>query len=109
MRNFIQPGVNVTVNAPYALQPGDGALVGLIFGIACMAAANAAETELATEGVFDITALGTDTSTVGAAAFWDNTNRRITTTASGNTKVGVFTAAKANGPTIARIRLNAAF
>lgn len=109
MKNFIQPGANLTVAAPYALASGDGALVGLIFGIACFTAANAAEVELATEGVYDITALGTDTAAIGAAAYWDNTNKRITTTSAGNTKVGVFTKAKANGDATARIRLNAVF
>lgn len=109
MKNFVQPGCTLTLAAPYALTPGDGALVGLIFGISCATYANAAEGEFQTTGVFDITALGTDTATVGAAAYWDNTNRRITTTASGNTKVGVFTKAKANGETTARVRLNGVF
>lgn len=109
MKNFVQPGANLTVAAPYALTSGDGALVGLIFGIACFTAANAAEVELATEGVYDITALSTDTAAVGAAAYWDNGNRRITTTVGSNTKVGVFTAVKTNGQTTARIRLNGVF
>lgn len=109
MRNFVQPGDVITVAAPYALSPGDGCLVGSIFGVASGSAALNAEAELDMEGVFDLTALSTDTATVGALAYWDNTNRRITTTASGNTKVGVFTAAKANGATTGRVRLNAAF
>ena len=110
MRNFVQPGDYVTVTAPYALTSGDGCLVGSLFGIASNTYANGAtDAELDVEGVFDITALGTDTATVGALAYWDNTNRRITTTASGNTKVGVFTAVKSSGATTARVRLNGAF
>lgn len=111
MKNFVQPGDTITVTAPYALTAGDGALVGTnIFGVACGTYANGAtDAELKLEGVFDITALSTDTATPGTYAYWDNTNKRITTTSASNTKVGVFTAAKANGDTTARVRLNAAF
>lgn len=112
MKNFVQPGVNITVTAPYALTAGDGCLVGILFGIAAGTYLNGAtDAELVTEGVFDITALSTDTASGSTlvAAYWDNTNKRITTTASGNTKVGVIVAAKASGETTARVRLNAAF
>jgi predicted RecA/RadA family phage recombinase len=109
MKNFIQPGVTLTLIAPYALAAGDGALVGNIFAVAGNAAPNATEFEGVTEGVFDLTALGTDTATVGALLYWDNAAKRLTTTASGNTKVGVAVRAKANGDTTARVRLNAAF
>jgi predicted RecA/RadA family phage recombinase len=112
MKNFVQPGATVTVTAPYALSAGDGALVGILFGIACGTYLNGAtDAELLTEGVFDITALSTDTAsgTAFVAAYWDNTNKRITTTVGSNTKVGVIVAAKINGDTTARVRLNAAF
>ena len=111
MKNFVQPGDTITVTAPYALTAGDGALVGTnIFGVACGTYANGAtDVELKLEGVYDITALSTDTASIGALAYWDNTNKRITTTSSGNTKVGVFVGAKINGDTTARVRLSAAF
>ena len=109
MRNFVQPGDVITVAAPYALSPGDGCLVGSMFGVSCGAAALNAPAELDMEGVFELTALNTDTASIGALAYWDNGNRRITTTASGNTKVGVFVLAKTNGQTVATVRLNAAF
>lgn len=111
MKNFVQPGDTITVTAPYALSAGDGALVGTnIFGIACNTYANGAtDAEIMLEGVYDITALSTDTASVGAYAYWDNSNKRITTTSAGNTKVGLFVGAKANGDTTARVRLNAAF
>ncbi len=110
MKNYVQPGVNLTLTAPYDLAAGDGALVGTnLFVVAGNAAANGAGFEGVTEGVFDITALSTDTASVGAYLYWDNTNKRLTTTSSGNTKVGVAVKAKANGDTTARVRLNAAF
>lgn len=109
MKNFVQGGDVLTLTAPYDVASGAGLLVGLIFGVAAAAAANGAQVEAKTSGVFDITALSTDTGSVGAAMYWDNTNKRLTTTASGNTKVGVLTAAKANGDTTARVRLNGVF
>lgn len=107
MKNFVQEGDTVTLAAPYAVASGDGLLVGSLFGIAASAAANGANVETATEGVFDITALSTDTATQGTKAYWDNTNKRITTTSTSNSLVGVFIVAKANGDTTGRVRLNA--
>lgn len=109
MKNFVQPGDTITLTAPAALASGDGVLVGTAFGVACGAAASGAEVEVKTTGVFDLKAASAATSTVGAAAYWDATNKEVTATSSGNTKIGVFLAAKTNGQTTARVRLNGAF
>ena len=107
MRNFIQEGETLTVAAPYSVTSGQGVQVGAaLFGVAAFDAASGAAVEVATNGVFDLTALGTDTAAVGAVLYWDNTNRRLTTTATGNIYVGYATAAKANGDTTARVRLS---
>ena len=106
MKNFVQDGETITVTAPYAVASGDGALVGSFFGIACNAAANAAPLELKLNGVFAITALSTDTGSLGAKVYWDNTNKRITTTASGNSLVGALTVAKLAAETTATVRLS---
>lgn len=107
MKNFVQMGDTINLVAPYAVSSGGGALVGSIFGVAVTDIANGAAGEFAIEGVFDLTALATDTFT-GAAnkAYWDDTNKRITSTATSNTLVGVVIAAKANGDATARVRLN---
>jgi predicted RecA/RadA family phage recombinase len=44
--------------------------------------------------------------TQGAALYWDNTNSRLTTTASGNTYAGYAFAAAGNGVTTVNIKLN---
>lgn len=105
MKNYVQMGDTVTLVAPYARVAGEGALVGTVFGIAVNDVANGAEGEFVTRGVFDVTTLGTDTPAQGAAAYWDNTNKRLTTTASGNTLVGAFLVAKADGVTLGRVWL----
>ncbi|MCE2917689.1 MAG: DUF2190 family protein [Rubrivivax sp.] len=111
MKNFVQPGDKLTVIAPYAVTSGQGVLVGLLFGVAQHDAANGAPVELQMSGVVDLNTLGTDTAsgTSLVLAYWDNTNRRVTTAASGNTKIGMIVEAKVNGPTISRVRLNGAF
>jgi predicted RecA/RadA family phage recombinase len=109
MKNYVQEGDTLTLIAPYALTPGQGLQVGAIFGVASSTAASGAEVEAALTGVFEITALNTDTGSVGALMYWDNTNRRLTTTASTHVKVGVLTVAKTNGQTTATVRLSAAF
>ncbi len=111
MKNFVQTGDKITCTAPYALTSGQGFLVGVLFAVALHDAANGAQVEGQMSGVVDLTALSTDTAsgTALVLAYWDNTNRRVTTTASGNTKIGVIVAAKANGDTTARVRLNGAF
>lgn len=111
MKNFIQPGETVTLPAPYARTAGQGALIGNLFCVALSDVANGADGEWKTEGVFDITKVGSQAwATVGAAVYWDNTNKRLTTSASGNTLVGaiVKTVGNGAGETIGRVRLNGA-
>lgn len=107
MKNFIQCGEEgLALTAPYAVSSGGGFLVGSIFAVAIDDAASGASVVGMTEGVFDITALSTDTFSTGDAVYWDNSNKRCTSTSSGNTKIGGAVAAKASGATTVRIRLN---
>lgn len=107
MKNFVQEGDVITVAAPYALASGDGALVGSLFGVATNAAASGATVEIVLEGVVTLKALGTDTGSVGAKMYWDNTAKQLTATATANSLVGALTVAKTAGQTTATIRLNA--
>ena len=107
MRNYVSEGSVISAAAPYALTSGQGALIGAaLFGVASADAASGAPVELNVNGVFDLAALSTDTAAVGAVLYWDNTNRRLTTTATGNTYVGYAVAAKASGDATARVRLS---
>jgi predicted RecA/RadA family phage recombinase len=106
MKNYVQSGDLITVAAPYAVFSGQGVLVGSLFGVATCDAANGASVDIMPEGVFDIAALASDTGTAGAKMYWDNTNKRLTTTTTSNTLVGVLTQAKGNGDTTARVYLD---
>lgn len=106
MKYNTQPGEVLKLLAPYDVASDAGFLVGSIFAVASSAALSGAEVEGARRGVFIITALSTDTFSVGAKVYWDNTNKRCTSTASGNTLIGAATAVKASGATTVTVLLD---
>ncbi|MEO5364473.1 MAG: DUF2190 family protein [Magnetococcus sp. DMHC-8] len=105
MRNFIQPGDTVTVNAPVAVSSGDGLLVGALFGVVLSTAAVNTNVEMLTEGVVDLPKAAV-AITQGAKVYWDNTAKTVTTTSAGNTLIGCAILAAAVGDSTARVRLN---
>lgn len=110
MKNYIQPGEIVTALAPADVASGDGVLVGTLFGVATTKALSGAEVELATVGVFELPKVtGQAWASAWAAIYWDNTAKKLTTTSSGNTKVGVNMKAQATNDAVARVRLNGVF
>ena len=109
MKNFIQDGDVVSVAAPYDVTSGAGALVGSLFGVAVDDATTANQVQLKTSGVFTLPKATGQAWTVGAKLYWDDTNKNCTTTASGNTLVGVALAAAASGGTAGTVRLNQSF
>lgn len=104
-RNFVQPGGTITVIAPYAVASGGGVKVGSLIGVALADAALNAPVETRREGVFDLAKATGEAWTQGAKVYWDDTNRRLTTTAGSNTLVGAAVQAQAAGDTIGRALL----
>lgn len=103
--NYIQPGDTVPVALPYARATGQAFQVVNLFGVAAVTGTTGDVVECHIEGVFEITTLTTDTPAVGAVMYWDNTNRRLTTTASTHLPVGIAIAAKASGAANTRVKL----
>src|SRR3712207_3274674 len=95
MRNFIQPGDSLPFAVPYAggVASGEGMLVGALLGVAALDGAKTATVECETKGVFDLAREPALAIAAGARVFWDNANRRVTTTATGNFQVGLATQA----------------
>lgn len=109
MKNFVQPGNVVTFTGLSGGHlSGDLVIIGLMFGISAYNVAEGAEGELALGGVYSLPK-ATGALTEGAAVYWDNTNKNVTTTASANTKIGVAVKAAVSGATEAIIRLNDTF
>ena len=105
MKNWVQPGITVTVIAPVAVNSGDGLLVGALFGVATATAAISTNVEMITVGVVDLPKAAV-AITQGAKLYWDNTAKTLTTTATGNTMVGCAIVAAAVGDSTVRMRLN---
>lgn len=113
MKNFVQPGNNLTVAAPYAVDSGQGVLIGQIFGIAAGDAENGAQVDIATVGVFDIAKQAADVFTVGAPVYFDTTSK--TARSGGDTdsnsageweaQIGVAVEAAGAGASTVRVKL----
>lgn len=97
MKKFISDGDTLTLAAPYTRTSGQAALIGGIFGVAQDDVTSGADGVFVTRGVFDLTKVGSQAWTVGAAIYWDDTNKYCTTTAPGNTLVGYATKAVGSG------------
>jgi predicted RecA/RadA family phage recombinase len=108
MKNYVSDGDTLTFTAGAAYSSGDGVLLGSLFGFATGDIANGAEGVLLLEGVFTHAKAASQAWSVGAKVYWDDTNKVLTTTASGNTLVGVATLAVAGGAsdTTGTVRLN---
>lgn len=105
MKNFVQEGDNITVTAPAAVSSGAGVLVGSLFGVAVADAANGAAVTVSTRGVFGLAKKSAQAVSQGAKVYWDNTNSECTTTATGNTLIGVATTAALAADTTVDVRL----
>lgn len=104
-KTYIQPGRVITLAAPYQRNPGEGALVGAIFGVSLATVANAVNGEFAIQGVFDL-AKAVGAITQGALVYWDNSAKNVTTTSTSNTRIGCATVAAQSGDATVRVRLN---
>lgn len=105
MKNYIQEGEIVTLTAPYDVASGGGALVGALFGVAVTTVANGSEGEFSIEGAYSLPK-ASGALAQGAKVYWDNTNKVVTGTASGNTLIGCALKAAASGDASAVVLLN---
>lgn len=97
MKKYISDGDTLTIAAPYDRSSGEGALIGGIFGVVQDDVLSGADGVFVTRGVFDLTKVGSQAWTVGVAVYWDDTNKRCTTSSSGNTLIGYATKAVGSG------------
>lgn len=104
MNNYIGPGQSVTVVMPYAATAGVGVLKGGLFGVAVNTYASGATGQLITQGVFTglvkASGAGEDWA-VGDRLYWNDSNKNLTKTSTGNYAVGVALAAVGTAVTTA--------
>lgn len=106
--HFIKPGDVVTLTAPSGgVVAGTCYLIGALLVFAKTTADEGEEFEGATTGVFEDVPKTTGQSWAeGTKVYWDNTNGLFTTTATGNTLVGVILSAQASADTTGTVMLN---
>ena len=107
MKNFVQEGKTITVIAPAAVLSGDLVVVGSIVGVAAFDAAQDAEVEITTRGVFELPKVPTDVIVQGDKLYWDSALSQLTKTAGAGSKplVGYAAEAAGNGTTTVRCAL----
>jgi predicted RecA/RadA family phage recombinase len=104
-KNFIQEGKVLDYTAAADITSGQFVLVGAIGAVAITDIANGATGPVQITGVFSVPkAAGAVTQ--GAKLYWDAANSVLTTTASGNTVVGVAAAPAAGGDARVSLLLN---
>ena len=89
-----------------AVTSGQPLKIGALLGIALGAYGANVSGAYAISGVYEVTKLSTDAPAAGALLYWDNTNSRLTTTATGNISAGRAYKAAANGDATVQIILN---
>jgi predicted RecA/RadA family phage recombinase len=100
------PGCVLDLTAPYAVDGGEGALVGGIFGVATGDIASGDVGPFATEGEFELTAKTSQAWSVGDSLYWDNSAKEVTTDASKGPKIGSCTETKGSSASTGSIKLD---
>lgn len=110
MKNFVQVGNVLDVPAPRAVTSGQAVAIGAIVGVAAMDYPAGAQGQFNVTGIYDFPKAASQAWTVGAKVYWDDTNKVMTTTASGAILAGVAVLAvgATASETTGRVRLNGA-
>lgn len=107
MKNSVSMGNVITITAAADIASGAMVLIGTRVGVAVADIKNGATGAAQMVGEFTVAKLSTDVVAQGALLYWDNTNKRLTTTAGGNTLAGFATAAAGAGVATVNIKINA--
>lgn len=107
MKNFIKPSDVVTFTADADYSGGDLILLGAakLPGVVSYDVKTGESGEACTVGVYELPKVSADTPAEFAKAYWNGTENAVTTTATGNTLIGSFYKAAANGETSCQVRL----
>ena len=105
--NFVAEGDHLDYTAAAATALGAVVLMNDTIGISLKTLAVGESGALRITGVFEVAKLSTDNIAQGQKVYWDNTNKRMTLTASGNTAAGRAYAAAGAATTTVKVKINA--
>ncbi|AUM72921.1 DUF2190 family protein [Paracoccus jeotgali] len=106
MRNYIQKGDTLTIPAPAVVLSGGVVIAGEIKGVAGGDALAGEAVDVSVTGVFELPKIAANAFPVGAAVHWNADSGLATSTASGNTKLGVAVEAAPASTATVRVRLS---
>lgn len=106
MNNYVMSGDVINYVAGATISSGQVLLIGKRIGVALTDIANGATGAVRMEGIFTVAKLSTDVVAQGDLLYWDDTNHRLTKTATDNTLAGYASAAAGNGVTTVEISIN---
>jgi predicted RecA/RadA family phage recombinase len=108
MKNFRGEGRTLRLTAPVGgVVSGLFYQIGDLIGCANYTAAASTPFDMTVEGEYEAPKATGQAWTEGAAVYWDNAARNVTTTVASNKKIGHAIAAAASGDTVGQIRLQA--
>ena len=105
MKNYIQPGNTLAFTATAAINPGDGILMGTLFGVATGKATIGQAVEADLVGVYDLPKI-TGAITAGQKVYWDAVAKAVTTVVGTNKAIGAAIEAALSGAALTRVRLD---
>lgn len=111
MENFVQrddQDNGLVVTAPYARSAGEGVLVGAMFGVCVDAASSGASVVVKRHGVYTLakaTGAGENPS-AGAIVYWNDTNKNVSASSTGNTRIGYARSARTTADTTVDVVLD---
>ena len=106
MQNFVQKGNTITCISAALAVSGMVTMAGTLPVVPVTSAAIGAEFEGVTEGVFSFPKTLANTTTLGVKIYLKADGTEVTTTASGNTLIGVATTVTTSADTHVDVRLN---
>lgn len=94
MNNFVQPGRTLDYVHTAVVASGLAVLIGTVLVVPGANAGVGVPFPGTIEGVFNLPAATGTAWTMNTPVYWDDTNKRVTITAAGNTKIGMVAAPK---------------
>ncbi len=108
--NYIQAGDTITIPALAAVASGGVVIAGSIIGVAAGKAAIGEKVDIVTMGVFELPKVASEAyAGPGVPVYYNSGNGLVTSTASGNTKLGVAIESVAASVGTVKVRLSGAF
>ena len=110
MKNYVNDGTVLMLTAPNdGVKSGEPVISGALLVVPCITADSGLDFAARYKGVFRVTKKSEDTPSALAKAYWDDTKKHFTTTATGNKLVGVFNEAGVNGQLTIEVLLTGEF